>query len=76
VKKAVGIPVIGLGGIETVQDVLEYLFVGASAVQVGTASFSDPEASERLSVALTDALVRLKCHEISGLHRQFVAKNS
>jgi dihydroorotate dehydrogenase (NAD+) catalytic subunit len=76
VKKAVGIPVIGLGGIETVQDVLEYLFVGASAVQVGTASFSDPKASERISGALTDALVRLNCHEISSLHRQFVAKNS
>ena len=76
VKKAVGIPVIGLGGIETVEDVLEYLFVGASAMQVGTASFADPRASERLLDALTDALVRLKCNDISSLHDKFKAKNS
>ncbi len=54
VRKAVKIPVIGLGGIEQVEDVLEYMAVGASAVQVGTASFSDPRASE----ALIDALAR------------------
>ncbi|GAC1702008.1 MAG: dihydroorotate dehydrogenase [Candidatus Acidiferrum sp.] len=46
--KAVKIPIIGLGGIETVEDVLEYLSVGATAVQVGTASFADPAASERI----------------------------
>src|SRR5256714_10578930 len=76
VKKAVAIPVIGLGGIEMVEDVLEYLFVGASAVQVGTASFADPRASDRLSTALTDALVRLNCNGISDLHAIFAAKNS
>ncbi len=54
VRKAAKIPVIGLGGIEQVADVLEYMAVGASAVQVGTASFSDPRASE----ALIDALAR------------------
>src|SRR5262249_29327433 len=46
--KAVQIPVIGLGGVETAEDVLDYVAVGSSAVQVGTASFSDPKASERL----------------------------
>jgi dihydroorotate dehydrogenase (NAD+) catalytic subunit len=76
VKKAVEIPVLGLGGIETVEDVLEYLFVGASAVQVGTASFADPRASERLLDALTDALVRLKCNDVSKLHADFTSKNS
>jgi len=76
VKKAVEIPVIGLGGVETVEDVLEYLFVGASAVQVGTASFTDPRASERLSGALTDALVRVKCHAISQLHDKLTAEKS
>src|SRR6202011_2060958 len=43
-KKAVKIPVIGLGGIETAEDALEYVAMGAAAVQVGTASFSDPTA--------------------------------
>lgn len=46
--RAVKIPVIGLGGIEKVEDVAEYLVVGAAAVQVGTASFVDPRATFRL----------------------------
>src|SRR5439155_8004828 len=57
-KKAVKTPIIGLGGVETVEDVLEYLAVGASAVQVGTASFTDPRPSERLVGALTNVLER------------------
>jgi dihydroorotate dehydrogenase (NAD+) catalytic subunit len=48
VCRAVKIPVIGLGGIETAEDAAEYLMVGAAAVQVGTASFVDPRATERL----------------------------
>jgi dihydroorotate dehydrogenase (NAD+) catalytic subunit len=47
-SRAVGVPVIGLGGIEQSEDVLEYMLAGASAVQVGTAHFADPRASERL----------------------------
>jgi dihydroorotate dehydrogenase (NAD+) catalytic subunit len=43
-RRAVKIPVVGLGGIEKADDVLEYLIVGASAVQVGTANFSQPTA--------------------------------
>jgi dihydroorotate dehydrogenase (NAD+) catalytic subunit len=70
-KKAVKIPVIGLGGIETVEDVLEYLSVGASAVQVGTASFADPRTSEHLSRALTNALVRLKASNINEIRGRF-----
>ena len=41
-KRAVRIPVIGLGGIETANDVMEYVIAGASAVQVGTANFAQP----------------------------------
>ena len=74
-KKAVKIPVIGLGGIETVDDVLEYLSVGASAVQVGTASFADPRASERLLGPLTKALVHAKASNISDLHTRFRTEN-
>jgi dihydroorotate dehydrogenase (NAD+) catalytic subunit len=43
-SRAVKIPVIGLGGIEKADDVLEYVIAGASAAQVGTANFSQPEA--------------------------------
>ena len=73
--KAVKIPVIGLGGIETVEDVLEYLSVGASAVQVGTASFADPRASERLAATLTDALVRLKLSSINEIRGKIRSEN-
>jgi dihydroorotate dehydrogenase (NAD+) catalytic subunit len=51
-RKAVKIPIIGLGGIETAGDVLQYTTVGASAVQVGTASFSGRRASEGVVEAL------------------------
>jgi dihydroorotate dehydrogenase (NAD+) catalytic subunit len=74
-KKSVTIPILGLGGVETVEDVLDYLSVGASAVQVGTASFADPRASERLASTLTNALVRLKVSRISDLHERFAAQN-
>jgi dihydroorotate dehydrogenase (NAD+) catalytic subunit len=43
-RRAVKIPVIGLGGVEKAEDALEYLIAGASAVQVGTANFSQPAA--------------------------------
>jgi dihydroorotate dehydrogenase (NAD+) catalytic subunit len=74
-KKAVKIPVIGLGGVETVEDVLQYLSVGASAVQVGTASFADPKVSERLARALTNALVRAKISNINEIRIKFIAEN-
>jgi dihydroorotate dehydrogenase (NAD+) catalytic subunit len=46
--RAVKIPVVGLGGIEKPADIAEYVLAGASAVEVGTAHFVDPRASERL----------------------------
>jgi dihydroorotate dehydrogenase (NAD+) catalytic subunit len=60
VQKTVNIPVIGLGGVETAQDVLEYMMVGAAAVQVGTASFADPRASEKIMAGLADRLIDAK----------------
>ena len=75
-RKAIRSPIIGLGGIETADDVLEYLSVGASAVQVGTASFTDPRASERLVDALTNALERAKVFALNEIRDKFVAENS
>ncbi|HOJ02591.1 MAG TPA: dihydroorotate dehydrogenase [Bacteroidota bacterium] len=48
VSKAVRIPIIGIGGIMTWEDAIEFLLVGASAIQVGTASFRDPDAAVRI----------------------------
>lgn len=50
----VGIPVIGLGGISTPRDILEFILVGASAVQVGTATFTRPDRVFRLVTELKD----------------------
>ena len=45
---SVSIPVIGIGGIETAEDALEFMLAGASAIQVGTANFINPRASEEI----------------------------
>ena len=50
--RAVSIPIIGLGGIVTPEDAVEFLLAGATAVQVGTASYADPRATERLAKGL------------------------
>jgi dihydroorotate dehydrogenase (NAD+) catalytic subunit len=48
VVQAVNIPVIGIGGIMNYEDVLEFLITGATAIQVGTANFIDPQVTEKL----------------------------
>jgi dihydroorotate dehydrogenase (NAD+) catalytic subunit len=50
--KAVTIPIIGMGGIVTAEDAVEFLLAGATALQVGTASYADPRAVERLAKGL------------------------
>ena len=52
VARAVRIPVLGMGGIVTPEDAVEFLLAGATAVQVGTASYADPRAVERLARGL------------------------
>ena len=74
VRKAVDIPVIGLGGVEKVEDVLDYLSVGASAVQVGTASFSDPTVTQRLVNGLEDTVLRAKAFTIKEIMTNFSAE--
>jgi len=48
VAKVVSVPVIGIGGIETAEDALEFMLAGATAVQIGTANFINPRASEEV----------------------------
>ena len=47
-SKSVQIPVIGIGGISTAADVIEFMLAGATAVQVGTANYWDPRATEKI----------------------------
>jgi dihydroorotate dehydrogenase (NAD+) catalytic subunit len=47
-SKAVKIPIIGMGGISTAADIVEFMLAGATAVQIGTASYWDPRATEKI----------------------------
>lgn len=60
--RAVNIPVIGLGGITSPEDAVEFLLAGASAVQVGTASYADPRAVQRIAQGLEQWCAR---HHVS-----------
>jgi dihydroorotate dehydrogenase (NAD+) catalytic subunit len=59
VRQAVEIPIIGVGGIMTIDDCMEFFVTGASAVQIGTANFAEPIASIRLLEALPAAIAEL-----------------
>ena len=74
--RAVKIPLLGLGGIETVEDVLEYLAVGATAVQVGTASFTDPRATERLAERLRKTFFSDKMFSMNEIRKTPSAENT
>ena len=65
VAHAVKIPVIGLGGIRTAADALEFLMAGAKAVEVGTANFLDPQVTVKIVDGLTDYCRR---HNISDIN--------
>jgi dihydroorotate dehydrogenase (NAD+) catalytic subunit len=59
VARQVRVPIIGIGGIATVEDVMEFLIAGASAVQLGTVNFYDPTLSARMAGQLAGALTQL-----------------
>lgn len=66
-SRAIRIPIVGLGGIEGPEDATEYMVAGASAVEVGTAHFVDPRASERLAGGLEEWCRKENLFEISKL---------
>lgn len=65
VVQSVKIPVIGIGGIMNIEDVLEFLITGATAIQVGTANFVDPNIAERLVEELENYFVQ---HHIANIN--------
>ena len=65
--RAVGIPIIGMGGIVTPEDAVEFLLAGATAIQVGTASYADPRAAERLARGLESWCRSHQVEKVSSL---------
>ena len=64
IAQAVSIPIVGIGGIDSVNDVVKFLAVGASAVQVGSALFGEPYLAAKLPAELDNYLKR---HRISSV---------
>lgn len=67
VCKAVDIPVIGLGGIMNGRDALEFIMVGASAIEVGTANFIDPAVTMKIIDEINDYLGRNNFKDLSDI---------
>ena len=67
VYKAVKLPIIGMGGITTAKDVLEFMLCGATAVEVGTANISDPLAALRIVEGLESEMEKCGITDISEL---------
>jgi dihydroorotate dehydrogenase (NAD+) catalytic subunit len=67
VKRRVSIPIIGMGGISTWKDAVEMMMAGASAVQVGTALFTDPYAPLKITEGLNEYLDRKGIDSVSRL---------
>ena len=66
VAKKVKIPIIGIGGIASVDDVMEFILAGASAVQLGTVNFYDPTAAQRIVSEIPAALKLLNIDSVSS----------
>lgn len=67
VSQAVKIPIIGIGGIQSIDDVMEFLLVGATAIQVGTANFYNPQLASQLVRELPAALKSLGAESVTEI---------
>jgi dihydroorotate dehydrogenase (NAD+) catalytic subunit len=67
VAKAAGVPIVGMGGIQTWQDAAEFILAGATATAVGTALFVDPATPNKIVTGLEQWLTKLGVDRISDL---------
>lgn len=74
VKKAVKLPLIGVGGIMNGEDAIEYILVGASAVQVGTANFVNPKATIEVIKGIEKYMKKHDVYDINNLINQLKIK--
>lgn len=67
VAKSAGVPIIGMGGVQTWQDAVEFILAGASAVAIGTALFVEPAAPNKICDGLTQYLQKVGAERLSDL---------
>ena len=67
VAKAVKIPIIGLGGISTAEDAIEFLMAGATAIQIGTANFIDPQVTIKVRDGINSWLDHHGCKSVTEI---------
>jgi dihydroorotate dehydrogenase (NAD+) catalytic subunit len=74
VARSVSIPVIGIGGIESAEDALEFMLAGATAVQIGTANFINPKASEEVVEGIAAYIVRENLQSVRDMIGTLIEK--
>ena len=67
VSKKIKKPVIGMGGIMTTEDAIEFMIAGAKAVQIGTANFINPNISEKVIKGIDDYLKKNKIKDVNKI---------
>ena len=67
VAKTAGVPIIGMGGVQTWQDAVEFILAGSSAVAIGTALFVDPATPNKICQGLTEYLAKMKIDRLGDL---------
>ena len=72
ISRKVDIPIIGIGGIMNWKDVIEFMIVGSSAVQIGTLNFIDPTAAEKMVIELENYCIANKIEKIADLTSSYI----
>jgi len=75
IKRNVDIPIIGIGGIMNWKDIIEFMIVGASAIQIGTLNFIDPTAPTKMISYLENYCIENNIQKISELTGSFILEN-
>lgn len=73
VAKAIGIPVVGLGGICNANDAIEFMLAGASAIEIGTANFLDPQVTVKVKNGINEWLDKHGCKSVTEIIGQLEA---
>ena len=70
IYKTVSIPIIGIGGIQSIDDIIEFILAGADLIQIGTLNYKEPEIGIRLTLELKEYVEENNISSISDLKGQ------